>query len=77
MLFCSNVFYGGAALQLVTLDVWYAENRSLQLDVKILCLTIPTVLGRKGVDFERPDDASGPLDRHPLDGVNSLDERNP
>lgn len=32
------------------LDVWYVENQSLLLDLKILCLTVKRVLGRKGVN---------------------------
>jgi len=31
------------------LDVWYVDNCSLWLDVKILLLTLPKVLGRTGV----------------------------
>jgi lipopolysaccharide/colanic/teichoic acid biosynthesis glycosyltransferase len=34
------------------LDVWYVDNRSLLLDLKILFLTIPTVLSREGVSEE-------------------------
>lgn len=32
-----------------SLDVWYVDNRSLLLDLKILGLTIGSVLGRRGV----------------------------
>ena len=31
------------------LDVWYVDNRSLWLDLKILLLTVVTVLGCRGV----------------------------
>ena len=31
------------------LDVWYADHRSLWLDVKILCLTVRKVLVREGI----------------------------
>jgi lipopolysaccharide/colanic/teichoic acid biosynthesis glycosyltransferase len=34
------------------LDVWYAENRSLTLDLKILLKTLTTVFSRKGVQGE-------------------------
>ena len=30
-------------------DVWYVDNRSLWLDLKILALTVLAVLGRKGI----------------------------
>lgn len=33
-------------------DVWYVENRSMLLDLKILLLTLKTVLVRKGVSME-------------------------
>lgn len=32
------------------LDVWYVENRSFLLDLKILLLTIPTVIRRDGIN---------------------------
>ena len=32
-----------------TADVWYVDNRSLWLDLKILALTVLAVLGRKGI----------------------------
>jgi lipopolysaccharide/colanic/teichoic acid biosynthesis glycosyltransferase len=32
------------------LDVWYVDNRSLMLDLKILCLTVRTVLTARGVN---------------------------
>ena len=31
------------------LDVWYVDNRSLWLDIKILCLTVKKVLVRDGI----------------------------
>lgn len=31
------------------LDVWYVENRSFWLDLKIICLTIKKVLVREGI----------------------------
>ena len=34
------------------LDLWYVENRSFLLDLKILCLTIGTVLSRKDIAEE-------------------------
>ena len=34
------------------LDLWYVENRSFLLDLKILCLTISTVLSRKDIAEE-------------------------
>jgi len=35
--------------QRIALDVFYVENWSMWLDLKILLLTIPTVLGRRGI----------------------------
>lgn len=32
------------------LDVWYVDNRSLWLDVKILAMTVGAVLSRKGIN---------------------------
>ena len=32
------------------LDLWYVENQSLLLDIKILCLTIMTVLWRENIN---------------------------
>ncbi|GAA5786398.1 hypothetical protein YWS52_27210 [Chitiniphilus shinanonensis] len=34
------------------LDVWYVENQSFALDIRILILTIKSVLSRKGVTQE-------------------------
>jgi lipopolysaccharide/colanic/teichoic acid biosynthesis glycosyltransferase len=34
------------------MDVWYVENRSMWLDLKILALTIPNALRRSGVSQE-------------------------
>ena len=34
------------------LDLWYVKNRSFLLDLKILCLTISTVLSRKDIAEE-------------------------
>jgi lipopolysaccharide/colanic/teichoic acid biosynthesis glycosyltransferase len=34
------------------LDLWYVENRSFLLDLKILCLTIITVLRRENISEE-------------------------
>ena len=34
------------------LDLWYVENRSFLLDLKILCLTISTVFSRKDIAEE-------------------------
>lgn len=34
------------------LDVWYVDNRSLWLDIKILCLTVKKVLNRDGISPE-------------------------
>lgn len=35
--------------QRLAMDVWYVDNRSLLLDVRILALTVRTVLARQGV----------------------------
>ncbi|MFC1836312.1 sugar transferase [Thermodesulfobacteriota bacterium] len=35
-----------------SLDVWYVENRSLMLDMKILLMTLATVLRREGISQE-------------------------
>jgi len=34
------------------LDVWYVDNRSFALDMKILAMTVLKVLGRKGISAE-------------------------
>lgn len=34
------------------LDVWYVKNRSLMLDIFILCKTFAAVLGRRGVEVD-------------------------
>ncbi len=34
------------------MDVWYVENRSMWLDLKILALTIPRAVSRRGVSQE-------------------------
>lgn len=34
------------------LDVWYVDNRSLLLDIKILFMTVGQVLGRRGISAE-------------------------
>lgn len=34
------------------LDVWYVDNQSLWLDLKILCLTVKRVLSREGISAE-------------------------
>lgn len=34
------------------LDIWYVNNRSLWLDIKILCLTLKKVLVRDGISAE-------------------------
>jgi len=34
------------------LDIWYVDNRSLGLDLKILCLTVLKVLKRDGISAE-------------------------
>lgn len=34
------------------MDVWYVDNRSLWLDIKILCLTVRKVLLREGISAE-------------------------
>lgn len=41
------------------LDVWYIDNRSLWLDIKILCLTVKKVLVREGINAT--GDATMPL----------------
>ena len=40
------------------LDVWYVENRSLSLDLKIILLTIGKVLRRDGISAEGGDTVS-------------------
>ncbi len=54
----------------LSLDVWYVDNRSFLLDVKILVLTIGSVIGRGGVsasghatmpEFNPNHDQSSPL----------------
>ena len=47
---------GGNALsweERFELDVWYVENQSLWLDLKILVMTVLTVLSRSGVSAEK------------------------
>jgi sugar transferase EpsL len=34
------------------MDVWYVENRSMWLDLKILAMTVPSALRRSGVTQE-------------------------
>jgi len=34
------------------MDVWYVDNRSLWLDLKILAMTIPSALRRSGITQE-------------------------
>jgi sugar transferase EpsL len=34
------------------MDVWYVENRSMRLDLKILAMTVPSALRRSGVTQE-------------------------
>jgi lipopolysaccharide/colanic/teichoic acid biosynthesis glycosyltransferase len=34
------------------MDVWYVENRSLSLDLKIIWMTLGIVLNRKGISHE-------------------------
>lgn len=46
----------------LALDVWYVENQSLLLDLKILVQTIFKVIVREGVSAD-PDDAETDLDR--------------
>jgi sugar transferase EpsL len=41
----------------VELDVWYVEHLSLALDLRILLLTLPRVLGSRGVSVAEPEDA--------------------
>lgn len=44
----------------IELDLWYIENRSLWLDIKILIRTVFMVLLRKGIYQEgRPEDRAG------------------
>jgi lipopolysaccharide/colanic/teichoic acid biosynthesis glycosyltransferase len=35
-----------------TLDVWYVDNRSFALDMKILAMTVSKVFGREGISAE-------------------------
>ena len=48
----------------IELDVWYVDHLSLWLDLRILLLTIPRVLGSRGVAVAERDDAMdlGPKD---------------
>jgi len=41
----------------VELDVWYVDHLSLTLDLRILLLTLPKVLGSRGVSVAEPEDA--------------------
>jgi len=54
------------------LDVWYVENWSLSLDLKILATTVMRVLERKGVNAQgeatMPEFLGGSLDGGSLDG---------
>jgi lipopolysaccharide/colanic/teichoic acid biosynthesis glycosyltransferase len=34
------------------LDVWYVENRTVWLDIKIILLTLKKVIGRDGINAE-------------------------
>lgn len=43
------------------LDVWYVDNRSLRLDIKVLWLTVSKVLMREGISA--PGDATMPVFR--------------
>ena len=43
------------------LDVWYVDNQSIWLDIKILWLTVKKVIVRDGITA--PDDASMPVFR--------------
>ncbi len=47
-----------------SLDIWYVDNWSLWLDIKILFLTVSAVVGRKGVS------RSGHVTTVPYDGTN-------
>lgn len=58
------------------LDVWYAKNRSLLLDLKILTVSIPKVLGREDVEFSSPGAASEMFDRSKSGKSDSQHERN-
>lgn len=53
------------------MDVWYVENRSLWLDLRIIVMTAATVLGRTGVS------APGHATMEPFDSSSSpnLDDR--
>lgn len=57
----------------LALDVWYVENRSLWLDLKILFRTISIVIKREGVSAD-PDEAETDLDQERRDkvGVGSI-----
>lgn len=52
----------------VELDVWYVDHLSLWLDLRILLLTLPRVLGSRGVSVAEPEDAMdlgpGPAQDH-------------
>jgi lipopolysaccharide/colanic/teichoic acid biosynthesis glycosyltransferase len=54
----------------LALDVWYVENRSLWLDIKILLQTVVKVIARDGVSAD-PDDAETDLDQERKDNIPS------
>lgn len=39
----------------IELDVWYIDNHSFWLDIKILLLTLPTVLSSRGISHEQSE----------------------
>lgn len=55
----------------LALDVWYVENRTFMLDLKILAKTVLAVLSRKGIS------ADGHATMPPFKGAKSGDEQRP
>jgi lipopolysaccharide/colanic/teichoic acid biosynthesis glycosyltransferase len=53
----------------LALDVWYVENWSLWLDIRILLQTLGSVLRRKGV-APNPDSAERDLDQERQEEIN-------
>jgi lipopolysaccharide/colanic/teichoic acid biosynthesis glycosyltransferase len=41
----------------IELDVWYVDHLSMWLDLRILLLTVPRVIGSRGVAVAEGDDA--------------------
>jgi lipopolysaccharide/colanic/teichoic acid biosynthesis glycosyltransferase len=48
------------------MDVWYVDNRSLALDLRILWMTIAAVFDRSGISAEGDDATTHTADKEPL-----------